>query len=304
MAKRGSAWRDVDGILLLDKPCGPSSNAALQQVRRLYRAAKAGHTGSLDPLASGLLPILFGEATKLGGHLLDADKRYVASVTLGARTTTGDAEGEVIERSDPARCTEARLEAVIGRFLGPIDQIPPMHSALKRDGTPLYRLARAGVEVEREPRRVVIHELRLTAFGDAGFEFEVHCSKGTYVRTLAEDLAAAVGQCAHLSALRRTGSAPFVAARMVTMETLEQAAHRSETALDALLLPPLAALEGWRRCEADAMLAQRLGSGAAVAPASAIEPGPVAVTGVDGRLLGIGEVGADGRLVPKRWLRT
>ena len=179
--------RKVDGILLLDKPLGLSSNTALQIVRRLYNADKAGHTGSLDPLATGLLPVCLGEATKLCGYLLDADKRYRARVRLGARTSTGDAEGEVVATSDPALASRAALEAAIPRFLGEIEQVPPMHSALKRDGQPLYRLARAGIEVERAPRRVRIRELRLLDWNGTEFEFEVACSKGTYVRTLAED---------------------------------------------------------------------------------------------------------------------
>jgi tRNA pseudouridine55 synthase len=297
MQKSRVPRRKVDGILLLDKPLGLSSNTALQIVRRLYNADKAGHTGSLDPLATGLLPICLGEATKLCGYLLDADKRYRASVRLGSRTSTGDAEGQVVATSDPALLDRAALEAAIPRFLGEIEQVPPMYSALKRDGEPLYRLARAGIEVERKARRVRIGELRLLHWGGTEFEFEAACSKGTYVRTLAEDWAAAVGQQAHLSALRRTGLEPFDAAAMVGLERLESLAPDQR---DALLLPPAAALAGWPRLEVDAGLAQRLARGQAVRAGQG--SGLHAVFGPDGRLLGIAEADGAGTLAPRRWL--
>lgn len=297
MQKTRAPRRKVDGILLLDKPLGLSSNTALQIVRRLYNADKAGHTGSLDPLATGLLPVCLGEATKLCGYLLDADKRYRARVRLGARTTTGDAEGEAVATSDPSLLDRAALEAAIPRFLGEISQIPPMYSALKRDGEPLYRLARAGIEVEREARRVQIRELRVLDWSGAEFEFEVACSKGTYVRTLAEDWAAAVGQQAHLVALRRTGLDPFDAAAMVGMEQLEGLA---EDARDPLLLPPAAALRGWPRLEVDAGLAHRLSRGQTVRIGEGT--GLRAVFGPDGALLGIAEGDGTGNLSPRRWL--
>jgi len=297
MQKSRAPRRKVDGILLLDKPLGLSSNTALQIVRRLYNADKAGHTGSLDPLATGLLPVCLGEATKLCGYLLDADKRYRARVRLGARTSTGDAEGQVVATSDPSLVGRADLEAAIPRFLGEIEQVPPMYSALKRDGQPLYRLARAGVEVERAPRRVRIRELRLLDWSDGEFEFEVACSKGTYVRTLAEDWAAAAGQQAHLSALRRTGLEPFDAAAMVGLERLESLA---EGAREPLLLPPAAALAGWPRLEVDAELAHRLARGQTVRAGQGT--GLRAVFGPDGRLLGIAETDGAGNLAPRRWL--
>lgn len=297
MSKTRAPRRKVDGILLLDKPLGLSSNTALQIVRRLYNADKAGHTGSLDPLATGLLPICLGEATKLCGYLLDADKRYRARVRLGARTSTGDAEGAVVATSDPALLSRGQLEAAIPRFLGEIEQVPPMYSALKRDGEPLYRLARAGIEVERQPRRVRIRELRVLEWGGGEFEFEVACSKGTYVRTLAEDWAAAVGQQAHLAALRRTGLEPFDAAAMVALEPLEQAAAGER---DALLLPPAAALRGWPRLEVDAGQARRLAHGQALALAA--PAGLLAVFGPGGALLGIAEGDGAGLLAPRRWL--
>jgi tRNA pseudouridine55 synthase len=204
----------IDGALLLDKPLGLSSNAALQQARRLFGAAKAGHAGTLDPLASGLLVVLFGEATKFAGPLLDADKEYLATLKLGERTATGDAEGEVLERR-PA--TLEGLPAVLERFRGEIDQVPPMYSALKHQGTPLYRLARRGEEVERNARRVRISRLEATEAAGDRLVLRVVCSKGTYIRVLAEDIGEALGCGAHLSALRRTASGRFNVAQAATL---------------------------------------------------------------------------------------
>jgi tRNA pseudouridine55 synthase len=293
------AKRSVDGILLLDKPLGLSSNAALQAVKRLYEADKAGHTGSLDPLATGLLPICLGQATKLSGYLLDADKRYRARARLGIRTSTGDAEGEAVASSDPGQLQRQELEAAIPRFLGAITQVPPMYSALKRDGQPLYALARAGIEVERAAREIRISDLCLLQFDGLHFEFEVACSKGTYIRTLAEDWAGAVGQQAHLVALRRTGLQPFDAECMVTLQRLQQAEAGPQR--DAFLLPPAAALLGWTEVEVDDTLAKRLGRGQPVHLALACG-GPVAVFDHGRRLLGIAESDGRGGLAPKRWL--
>jgi tRNA pseudouridine55 synthase len=197
-----------DGALLLDKALGPSSNAALQQAKRLFGAAKAGHAGTLDPLASGLLVVLFGEATKFAGPLLDSDKEYLATLKLGEKTRTGDAEGEVLERR-PVDVAEPRIEAALARFRGSIEQLPPMHSALKRDGVPLYKLARRGETVARQARRVSILRLELLRYASPHLELRVVCSKGTYVRTLAEDIGEALGTGAHLAALRRTGAGRF-----------------------------------------------------------------------------------------------
>ena len=293
--------RDVTGILVLDKPPGMSSNAALQHVKRLYRADKAGHTGALDPLATGVLPICLSQATKLSGYLLDADKRYHVRAAVGSCTTTGDAEGEVTRRSDAAALTRDQLEAVLPRFTGEIRQRPPMYSALKRDGRPLYELAREGIEVDRAERPVRIEGLALTAFGPGAFELDVRCSKGTYIRTLVEDLAAAAGHCAHVALLRRVEAGPFGPADLVTAETLERSAEAGPEALDALLLPPLAGLASWRRVEVGEASARRLAHGQAVeAPAG--PRGLVAVTGAGGVLLGIAEQGGDGALTPRRWM--
>lgn len=296
-----TARRAVDGILVLDKPAGMSSNAALQHVKRLFRADKAGHTGALDPLATGVLPICLGQATKLSGYLLDADKRYRVRASVGACTATGDAEGPVTRRSDAATLTREALEQAMAGFRGDLLQRPPMYSALKRDGKPLYELARAGIEVEREARPVRITALELLAFEPGAFELDVRCSKGTYIRTLVEDLAAAAGQCAHVATLRRTAAGPFAEPDLVTPQALEQAAERGPQALDALLLPPLAGLAVWPRVEVDARHAALLARGQAIdLPAGAA--GLVAVTGPGGALLGIAELGPDGRLAPRRWM--
>lgn len=229
--------RIVDGVLLLDKPSGMTSNGALQTARRLLNAAKAGHTGTLDPMASGLLPLTFGEATKFSQILLDADKTYEAGVKLGTTTDTGDADGNVVAEH-PVSVTREALEEVLSRFRGEVDQLPPMYSALKRDGKPLYEYARAGIEIEREVRRVTIHDLELIAFSGEHFSMRVRCSKGTYIRTLAMDIGAALGCGAHLDALRRTAIGDFDAARAVTLEALEV----SPAAMRDGLLEPVDAL--------------------------------------------------------------
>jgi tRNA pseudouridine55 synthase len=225
--------RALDGVLLLDKGIGLSSNDALVRAKRLFLAQKAGHTGTLDPLATGLLPLCFGEATKFSQDLLEADKTYEATMRLGVTTSTGDAEGEVLE-TRPVEVGVADIEAVLARFRGPISQVPPMHSALKRDGKPLYEYARAGQVVERAAREVTIHALELLSAALPDATFRVTCSKGTYVRTLAEDIGAALGCGAHLVALRRTGVGALTLDHAVTLESLEQ---MESAARDACLRP-------------------------------------------------------------------
>jgi tRNA pseudouridine55 synthase len=240
------AWRDVDGILLLDKPAGLSSNAALQQARRLFRARKAGHTGSLDPLASGLLPLCFGQATKAAGMLLDADKTYEVVAELGSRTETGDAEGAVVETLPVPPDLPERLEATLKEFLGPIQQVPPMYSALKQDGRRLYKLARQGIEVAREPRSVTIHSLDEASWDGRRLSLRVVCSKGTYVRTLVEDIARALGTLGHVVGLRRTRLGPFQDERMWSLDELEARLREGgEEALDGLLHGADFALSHW-----------------------------------------------------------
>ncbi|MGB0847290.1 MAG: tRNA pseudouridine(55) synthase TruB [Thiolinea sp.] len=239
MARRNSKkWRSLDGILLLDKPLGVSSNKALQNTRFLYQAAKAGHTGSLDPLASGMLPVCFGEATKVSAYLLDADKRYLTTATLGAVSSTGDAEGELDFRGAVPEFSDAELEAVLTEFRGEIHQIPPMYSALKQQGQPLYKLARQGVSVEREARTVFIHELTLQQRTPLTLDLDVRCSKGTYIRSLVEDIGEALGCGAYVSALRRTEVSPFQCLPVYTPRFLQQTSEQGGlAALDELLLP-------------------------------------------------------------------
>ncbi|MBS0440326.1 MAG: tRNA pseudouridine(55) synthase TruB [Proteobacteria bacterium] len=225
--------RAVHGVLLLDKPLGLSSNDALQRAKRLYRAEKAGHTGTLDPLASGLLPICFGAATKFSQASLDADKRYLATLKLGQTRRGGDLEGEVLQ-TRPVNVSRAEVGAACARFTGTIEQTPPMHSALKHEGKALYEYARAGVEVEREPRRVTIHSIAIVEGDHERWVLDVRCSKGTYIRTLAEDIGETLGCGAHLAALRRSGSGGLTLDRAVTLEALDA---MSEAERDAQLLP-------------------------------------------------------------------
>ncbi len=289
-------WRTVDGIVLLDKPEGLSSNQALQRVRRLYRARKAGHTGSLDPLASGVLPLCFGQATKVAGFLLDADKTYRATLALGTRTTTGDREGEVAERLPVPALDAATVAAALARFLGASEQVPPMYSALKRDGEALYTLARRGLVVERAPRPVRIDAIALVELGPDALTFEVTCSKGTYVRTLGEDLARALGTVGHLAALRRTAvGGAFAGLACHPLAALEALAA-DERALDALLLPLDAALGAFPALALAAAEAASVRHGQTLAIA-APPVSRVRLYGPDGAFLGIGESDASGQCV-------
>ena len=294
--------RSVSGVLLLDKPVGWTSNAALQAVKRLYRAKKAGHTGSLDPLASGLLPLCLGEATKLSGLLLNADKSYRFICRLGATTTTGDADGEIVLTRPVGALSHARVEDALQRFRGVIRQVPPMYSALKRGGQPLYELARQGLEVEREPREVTVRELRLLRLDDAELECELRCSKGTYVRALAADLGEALGCGAHVVALRRTAVKPYDATRMVTLETLRERATGDLAALDALLLPPDSAVAQWPAVRVGGDAAFYLRQGQPVLVPRAPTQGWVRLYQDDEQFLGIGEILDDGRVTPRRLL--
>ena len=270
----------VDGALLLDKPLGVSSNFALQKAKKIMLAQKAGHGGTLDPLASGLLMVLFGEATKFAGPLLDGDKEYLATLQLGATTATGDAEGEVLER----RPVNPAIDQVLGRFRGEIEQIPPMFSALKRDGVPLYKLARRGEEVERSPRRVTISALERVGGSAERPELRVRCSKGTYVRTLATDIGAALGCGAHLAALRRTASGRFRVEDAATLEALEAMTPAQRR---KCLLPLAELLVGLPRAELDAPAAARLRNGQ-ILPVSGLAEGVYGVFGPGGVVLGLG----------------
>ncbi len=290
-ARRGDP---VDGVLLLDKPSGITSNLALQKARRLMNAAKAGHTGTLDPLASGLLPLTFGEATKFSADLLDADKAYVATVQFGVRTTTADADGEVIERR-PVNLSRGQLEDVLSRFTGTIAQVPPMHSALKRDGKPLYEYARDGVELDRAPRTVRIDRLVVTRFEGDRAEIEVDCSKGTYVRVLAEDVGAALGCGAHLAGLRRTRVGRLTLDGSVTLAALEAMppAVRREW-----LQPVDALIADVARVDLGETQARRFTHGNALDIGGA--PGRRRVYGPNDELLGVAELDEHGMLNPRR----
>ena len=289
--------RDVHGIVLLDKPAGYSSNQAVQKVRWLFGARKAGHTGSLDPFATGMLPICLGEASKTAGFMLDAAKTYLARAELGRSTTTGDPEGEVVETAPLPHLDTAGVAAVLAGFEGRIRQVPPMYSALKHEGQPLYRLARAGAEVPRQAREVTIHALQLVAWEPPSLTFRVRCSKGTYVRTLAEDMARTMGSCAHLRALRRLEVEPFEVTGMITLERLEASA--GEGRIEACLLPPDAGLSHWPVVRLDEARAVRFGHGNPVEGVAEPE-GPVRVYGPGGVLLGLGEVTAGGVLKARR----
>ena len=289
--------RRVSGVLLLDKPVGISSNHALQAAKRLYRAEKAGHAGTLDPLASGLLPVLLGDATRFSGFLLNAEKGYRADVRLGVKTTTGDAEGEVLERR-PVHAGQAEVEAVLSRFLGPQTQIPPMYSALKRNGQPLYELARRGETVEREPRNIEIFRLELQSREPEKLVLNVSCSKGTYIRTLAEDIGEALGCGAHLGGLRRTATGAFRIEEAVSLDTLEAL---PEDRRDSLLRPVDAVLTQLPEVVLEEGLTGRFCHGQTVTLAS-VPRGVSRVYTPFGQVLGLGEDGGEGRLVPKRLL--
>lgn len=302
--RRGSSdYRDVDGILILDKPLGLSSNQALQQVRKLYRARKAGHCGSLDPLATGVLPICLGEATKFSSFLLGANKTYRACCRLGQTTTTGDAEGEVLETRS-VQVDEAQIRRTLERFVGEIEQIPPMYSALKHEGQRLYKLARQGKQVERKPRQIEIYELTLQAVTGDSFEFEVSCSKGTYVRTLAEDIGAALGCGAHLTALQRSAVEHFSEHDAVTMARLQELEQQGMDRIDELLLPVTTTLAQFPELKLDAATCVDICHGKRIQSGRDQEPGLYRLVSVDGRFIGLGEVDPEGELKAKRLMNT
>ena len=304
MAQVKRVRRSVSGIILLDKPRGFTSNAALQKVRWLLNAEKAGHTGSLDPLATGVLPLCFGEATKFSQYLLDADKGYETVAQLGVTTSTADAEGEVLERK-PVAVTQAQLEAVLPAFRGDLQQIPPMYSALKRDGQPLYKLARAGEVVEREPRSVNIARLDLLSLDADRARLAVSCSKGTYIRTLVEDIGRELGCGAHVAELRRTQAGPFDLTQTVSLEALEQVhAEGGAEAVDAFLKPVDSGLEHWPLLQLSEHSAFYWLHGQPVRAPEAPKFGMLRVQDHNGRFIGIGEVSEDGRIAPRRLIRS
>lgn len=288
--------RKIDGVLLLDKPVGLSSNIALQKAKRLYRAEKAGHTGTLDPFATGLLPLCLGEATKFSQFLLDADKEYLAEIKFGVRTSSGDPEGEVIAER-PVQLARSDIQAALAGFMGEIEQVPPMHSALKHAGRPLYEYARKGIEIERKARRVIVRELEILSFSGDQCSLRVHSGKGFYVRALADDLGEVLGCGAHLQGLRRTGVGPF---RIEQAQTLKDLNDIDESARDQRLMPadimvesltplPLDLEAAWQICHGQPIWLPRLTLGS-----------QFRLYAPDGRFLGVGEVNQDGKVAPRR----
>lgn len=298
MARRRNCI-EIDGILLLDKAAAMTSNGALQAAKKIFRACKAGHTGSLDPIATGLLPLCFGEATKISQFLLDADKRYRTEFQLGVSTTTYDSEGEpVLTRG--VELGQRAIERVLREFEGEIEQMPPMYSAIKHGGKSLYKLARKGIEVERHPRRVVIREIRLLGLRDGLLELEIHCSKGTYIRALAHDLGERLGCGAHVASLRRLAVGELSVERAITLETLRAAA--SDEARAAFLLPTDVALSGLPDVHLTPLAAHYLCRGQPVSVRHSHRPGWVRLYAGAERFLGMGQVLDDGRVAPRRLL--
>lgn len=288
--------RAINGVLLLDKPHGFSSNQALQKAKWLLQAAKAGHTGTLDPLATGLLPLCFGEATKFAHYLTDADKTYVATLKLGVTTNTGDAEGEVLA-TRAVKVTTAQLESSLACFHGEISQVPPMYSALKHEGKALYEYARAGIEIERKSRQVHIYDIALNHFKDDTAEITVRCSKGTYIRTLAEDIGEALGCGAHLTALRRTATANYAIAQSVSLQAFE--AMTAEQRI-AALLPADSAIEAFPSIILEDESVFYVQRGQAVWQSGIKGQGPVRLYSGQQQFLGLGEIQSDGKIAPKR----
>ena len=299
VSSRKRIYLPVNGILLLDKPSGITSNRALQLVKRLYGARKAGHTGSLDPLATGMLPLCFGQATKASHWLLDADKVYEVEAAIGARTDTGDAEGQSVEFSPVRQISREMLEAAIAGHRGPIQQVPPMYSALKKDGKRLYQFAREGIEVERAARAVQIYDLEIVRFDPERPVLRVRCSKGTYIRTLVETIASAMGTLAHVVALRRISLGPFPENRMVGIGQLESLAG-DRSALEQLLLPVDAGLQALPAVQLVMDEAFYFRHGHAVGHAGPEISGLVRVYDAKAGFLGVGEVLIDGRVTPRR----
>jgi len=302
VAKRKNRGRAVNGVLLFDKPSGGSSNQMLQKVKRLYGAAKAGHTGSLDPLATGMLPICFGEATKISAFLLDADKRYQLRCQLGVKTSTGDAEGDVVRRWEDLPVQAADIEAILPAFTGEIEQIPPMYSALKHKGERLYKLARQGIEVERKPRKITIYEIRFVGLSNGILELDVTCSKGTYVRTLVEDIAARLNTGAHIVSLRRLRVGPY-SEGMITLEQIEQLAQQGTKVLDQCLLPIDSGVADWPDIQLGSDAAFYVRQGQPVLVPHAPTAGWVRMY-EHSRFLGVGEIQDDGLVAPRRMIQV
>lgn len=302
--QRRRKGRSVNGIVVLDKGQGLSSNAALQQVKRLYEANKAGHTGSLDPLATGVLPLCLGEATKVSQFLLDSDKKYRARIKLGERTDSGDSAGTVIQSCDSVSVGRRTVENALQQFRGTISQVPPMYSALKVDGVPLYKLARQGKEIEREARQITIYSIELTLFEDTEIELEVACSKGTYIRTIADDLGQILGCGAHIVALRRTQAGVFTEQDCVSREFLEREKERAGLdAIDELLIPMDEAISDLPVVVLPSTTASCIRNGQSVLVRHLPEAGLVRLYDEE-QFIGIGCIDDDGKVAPRRLIAT
>lgn len=300
MARRNKKGRDITGIIIIDKPTGRSSNHVLQQVKRLFNANKAGHTGSLDPLATGVLPVCLGEATKVSSYLLDADKQYHVTCQLGVVTDSGDSDGVVISTSDIPEFTEQDLLAILPRFIGELGQVPPMFSALKHQGQPLYKLARQGIEVERKSRRITIYDIQLLAITADSFTLDVRCSKGTYIRTLVEDISHALGSGGHVTILRRVAAAGYMEQQALTIEQLIASAENGLPSLDESLLPSEDALPDWPSVVLADYMVDAIRQGQAVKVEQAFERANVRLFDPQQQFIGLAEMTETGNVQPKR----
>ncbi|THK43153.1 tRNA pseudouridine(55) synthase TruB [Methylophaga sp. SB9B] len=305
MAKRSKKGRDITGIVIVDKPTGLSSNHVLQRVKRLFNANKAGHTGSLDPLATGVLPVCLGEATKLSTYLLDADKQYQVRCQLGVLTDSGDSDGAVIAEQNIPDYSVEQLQSILQDFVGEQQQIPPMFSALKHQGQPLYKLARQGIEIERKSRLITIYSIELLASDAESFTLQVACSKGTYIRTLVQDIAAALGSCGHVTMLRRTDAAGYDLTQALSLETLQELAEQQGfTGLDTQLLPAHEALPEWPEVRLDAEMSADMRFGRTVLTETQGQSAKVRLFDYQDQFIGLGEIALDGTVSAKRLFVT
>jgi tRNA pseudouridine55 synthase len=300
MGRRNKKGRDITGIIIIDKPTGRSSNHVLQQVKRLFNANKAGHTGSLDPLATGVLPVCLGEATKVSSYLLDSDKRYHVTCQLGAVTDSGDSDGVVMSTSDIPEFTEQDLLALLPAFIGELDQVPPMFSALKHKGQPLYKLARQGIEIERKSRRISIYDIKLLAITADSFTVDVQCSKGTYIRTLVEDISHVLGSGGHVIMLRRVAAAGYLEQQAVTIEQLISSAENGLPSLDEFLLPAEEALDDWPSVFLADYMVTAIRQGQAVQVEQTFERANVRLFDPQKKFIGLAEMNETGNVQPKR----
>jgi len=300
MGRRNRKGRNITGIVIIDKPTGRSSNHVLQQVKRLFDAKKAGHTGALDPLATGVLPICLGEATKVSSYLLDADKRYHVTCQLGTVTDSGDADGKVLSISVIPQFTEQDILDLLPQFKGEQDQVPPMFSALKYQGQPLYKLARQGIKIERKSRRITIYDIQLISITQESFTLDVTCSKGTYIRTLVEDISHKLGSGGHVIMLRRVAAAGYQLEQAITIEQLEQIAEQGLDALDTHLLATEDALPNWPSIIADDEMVKALRHGQTIKVAQDFEQAQVRLFDQQSQFLGLGEMNEHNIVAPKR----